>query len=199
MIDLKGFIAISGYPGLFKVVAQSKNGIIVESLVDKKRMNAFSHFKMSTLEDISLFTTGEDMPLAEVFQKIYDAEKGGKAIDGKASGAELTAYVNKVLPEFDKERVHNSDLKKLANWYNLLHENDLLKQVVEEKEEKKASKKKAEASDEAGAEEKPKKAAKKTTAEKATAAAKPKKDTATKAKSTSAPVRKTNTVRKTGA
>lgn len=199
MIDLKGFIAISGYPGLFKVVAQSKNGIIVESLVDKKRMNAFSHFKMSTLEDISLFTTGEDMPLAEVFQKIYDAEKGGKAIDAKASGAELTAYVNKVLPEFDKERVHNSDLKKLVTWYNLLQANDLLKEVVVEKEEKKSTKKKAEASEDAATEEKPKKAAKKTVAEKATTAAKPKKDTTTKAKSTAAPVRKTNTVRKTGA
>jgi chemotaxis protein histidine kinase CheA len=198
MIDLKGFIAISGYPGLFKVVAQSKNGIIVESLIDKKRMNAFSHFKMSTLEDISIFTTGEDMPLAAVFHKIFTHEKGGKCIDGKASGAELTAYLNKVLPEFDKERVHNSDLKKLANWYNLLQENDMLKEVVEEKVEKK-SKKKAEATTEESTEEKPKKAAKKTAAEKATAAAKPKKDVGTKAKSTAAPMRKTSTVRKTGA
>ena len=193
MIDLKGFIAISGYSGLFKVVAQAKSGIIVESLVDKKRMNAFSHFKMSTLEDISIFTSGEDMPLAEVFQKIYDAEKGKKAIDGKASGAELTAFLNKVLPEFDKERVHTSDIKKLVNWYNLLQENDLLKQVEEVKEESKTT----ENSSATEGDEKPKKA-KKATTEK-TAATKVKKETGTKAKATAAPVRKTSTVRKTGA
>ena len=78
MIDLKGILAISGYAGLFKVIAQAKSGVIVESISDKKRMNAFSHFKMSSLEDISIFTTGDDMPLSEVFQKISDKEKGKK-------------------------------------------------------------------------------------------------------------------------
>jgi len=193
MIDLKGFLAISGYAGLYKVVAQSKNGVIVESLIDKKRMNAFSHFKMSTLEDISIFTTGDDMPLSNVMQKIYDKEKGGKAIDSKGSGAELTAYLNAALPEFDKERVHTSDIKKLLTWYNLLHESGLLKEAVEEAVEET----KSEATEENTGEEKAKKT-KKTTAEKTTVA-KTKKDTTTKAKATAAPVRKTSTVRKTGA
>jgi hypothetical protein len=191
MIDLKGFIAISGYPCLYKVVAQAKSGVIVESLTDKKRMNAFSHFKMSTLEDISIFTQGEDMPLAEVFQKIFDAEKGKKAIDPKGSGAELTEYLNKVLPEFDKDRVHNSDIKKLLTWYNLLHENKMLVEVVVEKESKAS---KAEEGDEG--DEKSKKP-KKVVGDKTTTKAK--KDTGTKAKATAAPVRKTSTVRKTGA
>lgn len=193
MIDLKGFLAISGYGGLYKVIAQAKSGVIVESLSDKKRMNAFSHFKMSTLEDISIFTTGDDMPLGEVFQKISDKENGKKAIDGKGSGAELTAYFNLVLPEFDKERVHNSDIKKLLTWYNILQENNLLNKV----EEAKAEEKTADISETNDGEEKPKKV-KKTTTEKTTVA-KAKKDTGTKAKATAAPVRKTSTVRKTGA
>jgi hypothetical protein len=193
MIDLKGILAISGYAGLFKVIAQAKSGVIVESVSDKKRMNAFAHFKMSSLEDISIFTTSDDMPLSEVFQKISDKEKGGKCIDGKASGAELTSYLNTVLPEFDKERVHNSDIKKLLNWYNILQENDLLKQL----ESPKAEDTSAETTDAADGEEKTKKAKKVATDK--TTATKAKKDTTTKAKATAAPVRKTSTVRKTGA
>jgi len=132
------------------------------------------------------------MALSEVFQKISDKEKGGKCIDGKASGAELTAYLNTVLPEFDKERVHNSDIKKLLNWYNILQENDLLKQLEATKTEDKA----VETTDAADGEEKPKKAKKATDK---TTVTKAKKDTTTKAKATAAPVRKTSTVRKTGA
>ncbi|MFN5830980.1 MAG: DUF5606 domain-containing protein, partial [Bacteroidota bacterium] len=75
-MDISKIIAISGYPGLFKVVAQAHNGIIVESLIDKKRMQAFSTYKISALEDISIFTTGDDVPLKDVFKKILDKEKG---------------------------------------------------------------------------------------------------------------------------
>lgn len=126
-MDLSQVISISGMPGLYKVIAQAKNGVVVESLIDKKRTTAFASQRISSLSDISIYTSGDDMPLKEVYQKIFDAEKGGVTIDPKSSDDNaLRAYTEKVLPEYDKERVHTSDLKKLFNWYNLLHKCGLL-------------------------------------------------------------------------
>ncbi|MFY8029725.1 MAG: DUF5606 domain-containing protein, partial [Bacteroidia bacterium] len=125
-MDISKIIAISGYPGLFKVVAQAHNGIIVESLIDKKRMQAFSTYKISALEDISIFTTGDDVPLKDVFKKILDKEKGQTSTDAKANNDDLKAYMAGVLPDYDKERVHVSDIKKLITWYNLLEKNGML-------------------------------------------------------------------------
>ena len=182
-MDISKIIAISGYPGLFRVVAQAHNGIIVESLIDKKRMQAFSTYKISALEDISIFTTGEDMPLKDVLKKMFETEKGQATIDAKASNEELKAYMKKMLPDYDNEKVHVSYIKKLINWYNLLEKNDMLKSTEEVKVD----------STEKTAEEKPKvkKAAAKT-------AAKAKPDGAT-AKANTKGARKTVTVRKTGA
>ena len=133
-MDLSGIISISGQPGLFKVVAQSKNGLIVESLIDKRRIPAYSSYKISALEDISVFTTGEDMPLSEVFQKIYDKENGGPAIDHKADDAALKKFFSEALPDYDEDRVYASDIRKMLSWYNLLHKNDLLKTKEQEAE-----------------------------------------------------------------
>lgn len=182
-MDISKIIAISGYPGLFKVVAQAHNGIIVESLIDKKRMQAFSTFKISALEDISIFTTGDDMPLKDVLKKMYETEKGQASIDAKASNDELKAYLKNVLPDYDAERVHVSDIKKLITWYNLLEKNDMLKETAVPE---------AETAEKTG-EEKPK--VKKTAAK---TAAKAKPDGAT-AKANTKGARKTVTVRKTGA
>ncbi len=133
MIDLRGIISISGHGGLFKVVSQTKFGLIVESIADGKRMPAYSSQRISALEDISVFTTADDMPLAEVFQKIADKEnRGAVAIDNKASNDELRKKLESYLPEFDKERVYASDIKKLFTWYNLLQSKDLLKELKEE-------------------------------------------------------------------
>ncbi len=129
-MDISKIIAISGYPGLFKVVAQAHNGIIVESLIDKKRMQAFSTFKISALEDISIFTTGDDMPLKDVLKKMFEAEKGQAAIDAKATNEDLKAYLKNILPNYDAERVHVSDIKKLITWYNLLEKHDMLKETA---------------------------------------------------------------------
>jgi hypothetical protein len=126
-MDLSQVISISGLPGLFKVIAQAKNGVVVESLIDKKRTTAFASQRISSLSDISIYTTGEDMPLKEVYRKIFESEKGGLTIDTKTSDDNaLRAYTEKVLPEYDKDRVHTSDLKKLFSWYNLLHKSGLL-------------------------------------------------------------------------
>jgi hypothetical protein len=125
-MDLSGVISISGVAGLHKVIAQTKNGVIVESLADKKRFPAYASSKISALEDISIYTKGEDLPLKDALQKLFDKEKGGPAPDPKTTDAELLKYFGSVLPEYDKDRVHTSDVRKLINWYNLLQKTDLL-------------------------------------------------------------------------
>src|ERR1043165_6117684 len=109
MIDLTGIISISGQPGLFKIIAQSKNGIIVEGLSDKKRVNVYSSTKVSTLSDISMFTTGDDKPIEEIMTSIFDKENGGAAVDAKADDKAVEAYFAAILPEYDKERVYVSN------------------------------------------------------------------------------------------
>ena len=126
-MDISNVISITGMPGLYKVVAQSKNGVIVESLADKKRFPAFASSPISKLDDISIYTNSEDIPLRDVYQKIFDKENGGKCIEPKNSDEKaMRAYIEAVIPEYDKERVHVSDLRKLFNWYNLLQGAGLL-------------------------------------------------------------------------
>lgn len=119
-MKLKDVLAISGQGGLFKFVAQSRNGIIVESLADGTRACAPATARVSSLGEIAIFTDGEDMPLAEVFQKIYEKCEGKQAIDPKSPAEALKKYFAEVLPEYDRSRVHVSDMKKIATWYNLL-------------------------------------------------------------------------------
>ena len=126
-MDLSGIISISSMPGLYKVVAQSKNGVIVESLTDKKRFPAFSNNKISSLEDISMFTTGEDKSISDILKAIYDKEKGGKCIDNKVDDKAVIAYFLEILPDYDKDRVYVSNMRKLYSWYNLLQETGNLK------------------------------------------------------------------------
>ncbi len=122
---LKGIMSISGQPGLFKLVAEAKNSIIVESLVTGKRMPAYSTSKISALEDIAIFTTTSEVPLKEVLKSISEKENGGPATI-KGSGNELKTYFEEVLPEYDKDRVYVSDIKKVIQWYNLLQSKELL-------------------------------------------------------------------------
>lgn len=119
-MELKEILAISGQPGLYKFVAQSARGVIVESLLDGRRMNASANAKMSALTEISMFTEGEDIALAEVFTKIYAHAEGKEAISPKESPEKLKAAFAEVLPEYDRERVHVSDIKKCFAWYNTL-------------------------------------------------------------------------------
>jgi hypothetical protein len=123
---LKGILAISGQPGLFKVLSETKNGVIVESLLTGKKQTAYASAKMSTLEDIAIYTIHEDFPLKQVFKKISDLENGGTSVQPNSKPEELKRYFEKVLPDFDKERVYVSDIKKVITWYNLLQEKGLL-------------------------------------------------------------------------
>lgn len=129
---LKGVIAISGQPGLFKVVAESKSNIIVESLETGKRMPAYSTNKISALDDIAIYTDSSDVPLKDVFKLIYEKENGAETVNPKSPAPLLKNYFEEVMPDYDKERVYISDIKKVLTWYNILHKNELLQFDEEE-------------------------------------------------------------------
>lgn len=132
---LKDILSISGQGGLFKFISQGRSGIIVESLETKKRMNASATVKISSLEDIAIFTETEDLPLNDVFKTIHEKENGGETINHKSSADELKKYFGEVLPDYDRDRVYVSDIKKVLNWYNILHKFEMLN--FEEEEESK--------------------------------------------------------------
>lgn len=199
-MNLTGIISISGKPGLYRVVAQGNNNVIVESLEDGKRFPAHSNNKISALDDISIYTYEEDVPLKVVFTSIYEMEKGGTAISHKESAAKMVEYMVKVLPNYDQDRVYSSDIKKLFQWYNLLHKANALVLEEEVKEEKpKANSKTDKAETETGTGKK-KTPAKKAPAKKASPAtkaastAKPSAKTAAK----KAPVKKATGAKKNG-
>lgn len=118
---LKTVLSISGRPGLYKLVSQGKNMLIVEAIGTGKRMPAYAHDKIISLGDIAIYTMEEDIPLADVFESIK-VKNEGKAVDVKAmkSDKEIREYFASVLPEFDDERVYTNDIKKVFNWYNVL-------------------------------------------------------------------------------
>lgn len=133
MVNLSGIIAIAGKPGLFKVLAQGKNNLIVTSLINGKKMAALASDRISALEDISIYTYEEDVLLRDIYYVIYKKEDGGKTISHKADISELRSYLEEVLPNYDEERVYPSDIKKLFQWYNMIHEAGMLEIVEEEK------------------------------------------------------------------
>ncbi|MBN2349744.1 MAG: DUF5606 domain-containing protein [Bacteroidales bacterium] len=135
-MNLKDILSISGKGGLFKFISQGRNGVIVESFEDKKRLIVHSSTKVSALEDISVFTQEEEIPLADVLKNIFEKTSGGESIDYKSDPETLKKYFGEILPEYDREKVYVSDIKKIINWYNILHKFDLLR-FEEEKEEEK--------------------------------------------------------------
>ena len=120
---LNNILSISGKPGLFKLVSRGKNMLIVESLTTGKRQPAYSHDKVISLSDIAMFTIEGEEPLANVFESVKNLENGAIAsISTKSTAEQLRAWFEKVLPNFDTDRVYPSDIKKLITWYNLLIE-----------------------------------------------------------------------------
>jgi len=134
---LKDILSISGETGLFRFIAQGKNAIIVEHLETKKRSSAYGSAKVSSLEDIAIFTEKEDVPLGKVFDIIFDQTNGAHAIDSKSDSSKLKLWFETVLPDYSRDKVYVSDIKKVAMWFNILHKLDLLvKEEPETKEEK---------------------------------------------------------------
>lgn len=126
-MNLKDILAISGKPGLYKFISQGRNGIIVESFIDQKRMIVHSSAKVSALEDIAIYTETEEISLGDIFTKIIEKLDSKPALSHKSSPEELKSFFEEILPDYDKDRVYISDIKKVVNWYNILLAQDLLK------------------------------------------------------------------------
>lgn len=119
---LKTILAISGKPGLYKLISQAKYMLIVENIADKKRMPVYASDKVISLGDIAMYTDAEEVPLATVLESVKKKENGAEVQFNykKASSDELHGFMAAVLPNYDRDRVHTSDIKKLIQWYNLL-------------------------------------------------------------------------------
>jgi hypothetical protein len=139
---LSGIISVSGIPGLHKIISQTKNGLIVESLSDDKRRPIYSTQKVSSLEDISIYTMEDDIPLSDVFKKMFEKENGKEVLSHKSEPQKLRDYLSTVIDNVDHERVYNSDISKLFHWYNMLVEKKLMN-FDEEKEGEEAIETKA--------------------------------------------------------
>ena len=120
-MKLEGIINVSGKPGLHKIISKGKNSVIVESLIDKKRMPVYSHINANSLEEIGIYTYKDSIPLADVFTKIAKKTKCSQCISHKENTKDLVDYFREILPEYDEERVYISDIKKVYLWYNVLH------------------------------------------------------------------------------
>jgi len=168
-MNLSSIISISGQAGLFKIVSQTKNGIIVEPLGGGRRFPVHGAQRVSSLEDISIYTHEEDILLADVFQKIYHGLEGKEAISHKSSAKELKDFLTTHLPDYDKDRVYNSDIKKLVQWYNILHKEGLLDKSESESEEDESKAKKSKAKNSAKNGDKAKKESKQAPKPKASA------------------------------
>lgn len=124
-MSLEKILAISGKPGLYQLKNQTRSGFLAESLLDGKKISVSARHNVSLLSEIAIYTLTEEVPLREVFKKIAKKEDGAEAINHKVSKDELEEYFFNVLPDYDEERVYASDIKKVVQWYNLLHKNGM--------------------------------------------------------------------------
>jgi hypothetical protein len=180
-MDLTGIISVAGMGGLYKVIAQTKNGLLVESISDGKRQPVYSTSKVSALDDISIYGQNDDIPLKSAFKAIRDSSTGVSVPGGKDSNDQIKKAFSAFIPEYDTDRVYASDMKKVFTWYSILLEKGLLVDSVKEEEQSEES------------------TAEKAKAEKITA--KPKAKEVSKSstpKASSKAMAKTPTVRKTG-
>lgn len=125
-MSLDKILAIGGKPGLYKLVTQTRTGFVAESLLDNKRITVGMRSNVSILSEIAIYTLEEELPLREVFLKIQEKENGEKtSIGHKEEKIKLEEYFFEVLPDYDEDRVYASDIKKVIQWYNILHDNGI--------------------------------------------------------------------------
>lgn len=144
-MTLEKILAIGGKPGLYKLVTQTRGGFVAESLLDKKRTTVGMRSNVSVLSEIAIYTLEEELPLRAVFEKIQEKEEGGKTSVGhKDDKLKLEEYFFELLPDYDEDRVYTSDIKKVIQWYNILHDNgitDFSDEKVKEAKDKSTEKK----------------------------------------------------------
>lgn len=143
-MDFSEILSIAGKPGLFKVVTQAKAGIIVESIIDGKKFTAFSSERISSLEEISIFSENEDIPLKDVFKTFFEKCEGKETISHKSETKLIKSTFEEMVPDYDQDRVFVSDIRKVLQWYNLLLKKEMLN-FEEEADEEKNDEDKAEA------------------------------------------------------
>jgi hypothetical protein len=134
-MEFSKIISVTGKPGLFQVVSQSKNAIIVESLLDQKRLAINATQNVSLLENIAIYTYEKEVPLLTVFKAMFEKSEGKEAISHKESGKKLTGYFSEILPDYDDERVYTSNIKKVIQWFNLLVNSGMDFSAIEESSE----------------------------------------------------------------
>ncbi len=126
-MTLDKILSIAGKPGLYKLLTQTRAGFVGESLLDGKRITVSIRHNVSVLSEIAIYTLEEEVPLKEVFQKISVKEKAGKtSISHKVEKIKLEEYFFEILPNYDEDRVYASDIKKIIQWYNILHDNGIV-------------------------------------------------------------------------
>ena len=135
-MNLEKIVAISGKPGLYEIISQTKGGIIVQSLVDKKRLPINAMHNVSVLNDIAIYTHDDEIPLRNIFKTI--AKKDIEVISHKESNDKLISFFNEILPNYDEDRVYPSNIKKIVQWYSILatakFDFSLIKEDSEEEE-----------------------------------------------------------------
>jgi len=137
-MKISDVLAISGKPGLFKILASSPKNLVVESMIDGKRSSIPGSLRVSSLSDITMYTTTEDVPLRKILKSMFDKNKGKPALSHNAAPQEVKDFIDSVVDDLDHGRVYASDLRKLVQWYNLLISQKAL--PFEEEEEKKDDK-----------------------------------------------------------
>lgn len=124
-MSLEKVLSIAGKPGLYKLKTQTRAGFLAESLLDGKTINVSGRHNVSLLSEIAIYTLTEEVPLREVFKKIFEKEDGKETVSHKASKEELEEFFFGVMPDYDEDRVYPSDIKKVVQWYNMLVKNGL--------------------------------------------------------------------------
>ena len=135
-MGLEKILSITGKPGLYELSAQTRGGFIAKSIIDQKKIAVNVRHNVSLLSEIAIYTYTEEVPLGTIFQKMFEKEDGKEAISAKANKKELEDYFAEILPDYDVERVYQSDIKKIVQWYNLLINNGFTEFAVETKENK---------------------------------------------------------------
>lgn len=136
-MEFDKILSISGKPGLYEMKAQTRGGVVAQSLIDGKKIQVGLRNNISVLSEISIYTYTDEVTLKQVLQRIFEKTEGQKTIDHKSSKKELETYFREILPEYDEDRVYQSDMKKVFQWYNLLIDNGFTD--FSEKQEDKAS------------------------------------------------------------
>ncbi|MBN3034037.1 MAG: DUF5606 domain-containing protein [Bacteroidales bacterium] len=125
-MDLTKIVTISGKPGLYRMISETKHGMVVESMQDNRKFTVFSHERVSALQEISIYTDSDEVALKTVFKAIFDKENGGPVLSHKSDENELKSYFEGIVGNYDRDRVYISDIRKVLHWYNILQEMGLL-------------------------------------------------------------------------